>query len=107
MNSRLLLSVCACVYPFCLPASAEAVQITIGTPVATTNNSWVVFSSDGVPLDGDGGTEVLMSWDGTAFTSSSDYSGPGSVSNMTLSTSSRFGGKLFSTLLFLPLSIQT
>jgi hypothetical protein len=38
-----------------------------------------------------GGTnDVLMSWDGTAFTSSSDYIGPGSVANVTMSSTTAF-----------------
>ena len=38
-----------------------------------------------------GGTnDVAMTWAGTVFTASSDYTGPGSVSNMTLSSPSTF-----------------
>lgn len=49
-------------------------------------------------LDGTGGyvggsNNVNMTWDGTVFTSSSDYTGPGGASNMTLSSADAFFGQ--------------
>ena len=44
-----------------------------------------------------GGTNnVNMTWDGTVFTSSTDYSGPGGAHNMTLASTSTFFGYLWS-----------
>ena len=43
-----------------------------------------------------GATDVAMTWDGTVFTSSSDYTGPNtSVSDMTLSSPTAFFGNVW------------
>ncbi|HQU17212.1 MAG: hypothetical protein B7Z74_00915 [Deltaproteobacteria bacterium 21-66-5] len=66
---------------FCAPGSAAS---------STSNNNFTMLSSSGGVVGG--ATNVAMTWDGTVFTSSSDYTGPGSVSDMTLSSTTAFFG---------------
>lgn len=74
--------------------SAQAAQIsaagyaTTSAPVATTGNNFTMLGKAGGVT---GGTnDVSMTWDGTVFNASTDYTGPGSVSNMTLSSPTLF-----------------
>ena len=63
---------------------ANAEQITERPPTESNGNNFTLLWFDGNL--GDGTNDVQMSWDGTVFTSSDDYTGPGSTSNMTLSS---------------------
>lgn len=63
----------------------EAGQITIGPAEATSNNNYTGLNDiGGSDALFQGSNDVAMTWDGTAFTNSSDYTGPGSATNMTL-----------------------
>ena len=80
--------------------SAQAVQINaqanglaLESSASTINNNFTVLTGKGGFHDGT--NDVAMTWDGTVFTASSDYTGPGSVSNMTLSSVSTFYGYLW------------
>ena len=77
--------------------SAQAVQINaqanglaMESSASTINNNFTVLTGRGDFLRGT--NDVAMTWDGTVFTASSDYTGPGSVSNMTLSSVTPFSG---------------
>ena len=63
---------------------ANAEQIAYGPSTASAGNNFTLLWFDGNLQDGT--NDVQMSWDGTVFTSSDDYTGPGSTSNMTLSS---------------------
>ena len=69
---------------FCAPGSAAS---------STANNNFTMLSPGGGLVSG--ATDVAMTWDGTVFTSSSDYTGPASVSDMTLSSLTTFYGTLW------------
>lgn len=73
---------------------AEAAQVAAYMPVTTAGvNNFTMLTPGG---DMQGGTnDVFFSWTGTIFTSSSDYTGPGSVSNATLSSNQKFSGSLW------------
>ena len=61
-------------------------------PVSTTGNNFTMLAADASLIGGNNTTS--MTWTGTVFTASSDYTGPGGASNMTLaSTTSFFGAK--------------
>ncbi len=68
-----------------------AAQSACADAVSSTSANFTMLSAAGATV---GGTnDVTMSWDGTAFTSSSDYAGPGSsVSNVTASSPTAFFG---------------
>jgi hypothetical protein len=64
------------------------------------NNSFTTTSANFTMLTGTGGTQggtnnVVMTWDGDAFTDSSDYTGPGSYSNVTAASTSKFSSHLW------------
>lgn len=71
-----------------LSGAAQAAQIsaagfaTTSSPVATIGNNVTLLSK--TTGQGITGNYVTMTWDGSVFTDSSDYTGLGSVSNMTL-----------------------
>lgn len=70
--------------------SAMAAQVQSGftlIPAGAVSN-FTVLLNDGTAFGGN--NDVTFTWDGTLFTSSSDYTGPGSTSNATLSSPSRF-----------------
>ena len=51
---------------------------------------------DGSGISGTGGTnDVTMTWDGNGYSASSDYTGPGSASNVTASSPTLFKGYLW------------
>jgi len=58
--------------------------------VTTTGNNFTMLDSAGHLVGG--ATNVLMTWDGTVFTSSSDYTGPGTITNISLSSTTPFFG---------------
>jgi hypothetical protein len=54
----------------------------------TASSNFTMLKVDGYTMGADGGTnDVMMSWDGTAYTSSTDYTGPGGSTNVTMSSS--------------------
>ena len=78
----------------CIGSSvAHAAQISVGAPANSTNNNFTMLDSGGAIV---GGTnDVVANWDGTMFTSNGDYTGPGSVSNMSLSSTTTFSSNLW------------
>lgn len=75
-------------------AGAEAALVTdvLGPP-----NLWSTDSANFTMLASNGGVvvganDVNMLWDGSAYDNSSDYTGPGSASNVTLSSTTIFFG---------------
>jgi hypothetical protein len=61
---------------------------TTSSPTSSSNNNFTMLGGAGGFV---GGTnDVAMTWDGTVFTSGTDYTGPGGVSNMTLSSPTKF-----------------
>ncbi len=82
--------------------AAQAIQVngfTNGSTVentaglTSTGNNFTMFDGTGAGVGG--ATDVAMTWDGTVFTQNSDYTGAGSVSNMTLSSATTFFGGLW------------
>jgi len=87
---------------------ASSVALALGAPVA---NAALVsdlfgpynFSTDSANftmLNASGGTvggsnDVNMTWDGNGYSASSDYTGPGSASNVTASSTTTFFGNLW------------
>lgn len=69
---------------------ANAEQIAYRLPTTSTGNNFTLLGFDGYLQDGS--NDVQMSWDGTVFTSSDDYTGPGSTSNMTLGSDEPIAG---------------
>ena len=83
---------------------ASGVALALGAPVAANAalvenlfgaNTWSTDSANFTMLNSGGGTvggtnDVQMDWDGNGFTASSDYTGPGSVANITASTTTPF-----------------
>ena len=75
------------------PANAELVT-NLGPVQSTESANFTMLSSLGGTV---GGTnEVHMNWDGSGFNNSSDYTGPGSVSNLTASTTMPFFSHVWS-----------
>lgn len=76
--------------------SALAAQVAAYAPVSSTGGNFTVLTPDSPTYNGYafGGTnDVTFTWDGTIFTASSDYTGPGGASNATLSSPTFFYGK--------------
>lgn len=71
--------------------AAQAAQISVGSASSTTGNNFTMLDGGGGFVGGS--NNVDMTWDGTAFTSNSDYTGPGGASNMTLSSPDAFFGQ--------------
>ena len=75
---------------------AQASQVSacgFATACAATssaNNNFTMLTATGGLVGGT--SDVAMTWDGTVFNSSSDYTGPGGVHNMTLSSPTTFFG---------------
>lgn len=74
-----------------LSGAAHAAQISaagyaVETSANTISNNFTLLSLTGGFLNGN--VDVSMAWDGTVFTASGDYTGPGGASNMTLSSRS-------------------
>lgn len=73
------------------PAQISALGYAVtSAPTSSSNNNFTFLDPTGGFMGGS--NDVSMTWDGTVFTSSSDYTGPGSVSNMSLSSATRFLG---------------
>jgi hypothetical protein len=72
--------------------SAMASQVVTGliyTPSAGASSNFTFLNSNGYVVNSTGGTnDVSFTWDNTVFTASSDYTGPGSASNATISSPS-------------------
>ena len=70
---------------------ANAMLVPTGYGAMSTDRAnFTMLGADGSIV---GGTnDVSMYWDGNAFTSSSDYTGPGSVANVTASSGTPFFG---------------
>lgn len=69
---------------------AHAAQVTAYAPITSTDNNFTFLDSLGGIV---GGTnDVAFTWDGTVYTASSDYTGPGGTSNATLSSPTPFFG---------------
>ena len=83
-----------------LGGTAEAAQIsaagyaTASAPTGSSNNNFTLLSGSGVYAGGN--NDVSMTWAGTVFNASSDYTGPGGASNMTLASPSTFQGYIWS-----------
>lgn len=82
---------------FAISGGAHAAQVNaaasgyaLESSASTTGNNFTMLD----PLGGfiGGSNNVTMTWDGSVFTSSSDYTGPGSTSNMTLASTDNFFG---------------
>jgi hypothetical protein len=85
---------------------ASSVALALGAPGAeaalVTNvlgaNTWFTDSANFTYLSTNGGNvgqgtnDVVMHWDGNAYNSSSDYTGVGSVANVTMSSTAPFFG---------------
>lgn len=63
---------------------------TTSSPSSSINNNFTMLTGAGSFVNGN--NDVSMTWDGTVFTASSDFTGPGGASNMTLSSPSTFAG---------------
>ncbi|MBI5463206.1 MAG: hypothetical protein HY941_13555 [Gammaproteobacteria bacterium] len=73
------------------------VEAALVTNVLGTNTTYSADSANFTMLSAGGGVvggtnNVSMAWDGSAFTASSDYTGPGSASNVTISSTAPFFG---------------
>jgi len=75
---------------------AHASQTALGrcTPITDTGNSNFTMLNGGGGITG-GTNDVSFTWDGSFFNNSSDYTGPGSVSNATLSSTTKFQSHLW------------
>ena len=83
-RTRIAIAISLCI----ISGAVEASQTVVG-PVVFTNHANVTqldFKGHSACFVGGGMNDVNMNWDGTIFTSSTDYTGLGSISNVTLST---------------------
>lgn len=77
-------------------ANAEAIEVPdvlglgLGVHLYTDSANLTMLAGNGGVVGG--ANDVKMNWDGNAYTSSSDYTGPGGPSNITASTTSPFFG---------------
>lgn len=71
--------------------NAAASGYALESSANTTGNNFTMLDGTGGFVGGS--NNVSMTWDGTVFTSSSDYTGPGGASNMTLSSKDPFFGQ--------------
>ena len=84
---------------------ASSIALVLGAPVANAAlvqdlfgaNTWSTDSANFTMLSALGGTvggtnNVVMNWDGNAYNASSDYTGPGSASNITAGSTTPFFG---------------
>ncbi|HYA38125.1 MAG TPA: VPLPA-CTERM sorting domain-containing protein [Candidatus Methylomirabilis sp.] len=72
------------------PPGCGTVETGLCLPLSTDSANLTMLNAQGYMV---GGTnDVHMTWDGNAYTSSSDYTGPGGASNVTLSSTSVFFG---------------
>jgi hypothetical protein len=70
--------------------TAQADNQACANAVSTDSANFTMLTAGGYVV---GGTNnAAMSWDGTAFTASSDYAGPGSTSNVTMASTTPFFG---------------
>jgi hypothetical protein len=72
---------------------AQAALSACGAYTPLSPNNSINFTMLAANGGGVGGTnDVVMAWDGQAYTSSSDYTGPGSGANVTMSSTAPFFG---------------
>lgn len=86
-----------------LTSSIALILGTTGAEAAQVSNflgayTWATDSANITMLASNGGNyamtnDVTMLWDGSAYNSSADYTGPGSVANVTASSTTPFGGQ--------------
>jgi hypothetical protein len=72
---------------------------------STDSANFTVLAPDGSVINLGGTNDVSMAWDGNAYNSSSDYTGPGGAENVTASSTMPFGGHMWTAhdiQLFLP-----
>lgn len=90
---------------------ASSIALVLGTPVTqaalvqdvlgpntweTDSGNFTMLDSNGNTMGSPGGTnDVNMFWDGDAYNASSDYTGPGSTSNITASSTTPFFGHIW------------
>lgn len=70
--------------------NAAASGYALESSASTTGNNFTMLDNGGGFVGGS--NNVSMTWDGTVFTSSSDYTGPGGATNMTLASPDTFFG---------------
>jgi hypothetical protein len=71
-------------------SSANAAEQACANSVSTDSANFTMLSSGGGVV---GGTnDAVMGWSGTAYTSNSDYTGPGGATNVTMSSTAPFFG---------------
>jgi hypothetical protein len=68
--------------------TAEAIQVAAVAPIYDSSSNFTVLGPTGDMYMG--ANDVVFNWDGTVFTATSDYTGPGSASNATLSSATPF-----------------
>lgn len=73
---------------------AHAAQVATYNAIASRNNNFSMIDSTNALIGGS--NKVAFTWDGTVFNASSDYTGPGSVSNATASSPDVFFSYLWS-----------
>jgi len=61
---------------------------------STDSANFTVLSPNGGVV-GSGANDVVMAWNGNAFNASSDYTGPGSIANVTISSATPFFGHIW------------
>jgi len=89
-NSRFAIAMTLCLGT----AGLQAAQSPYTTPANSSNNNFTMLDQLGGLIGG--AVDVEMTWDGTVFDASSDYTGPGtSTENMTLSSVTPFFGTLW------------
>lgn len=72
------------------PPGCGTPETGLCAPLSTDSANFTMLDPGGYMV---GGTnDVHMAWDGTAYTSSSDYIGPGGASNVTMSSTTAFFG---------------
>jgi hypothetical protein len=86
-------SVFAALSALFVATQVQAAQLSYTTPSASANNNFTILDPNGGLIGGS--ADVVMTWDGTIFDAASDYTGPGSVSNMTLSSATPLFGSLW------------
>lgn len=73
-------------------SSAHASKTSFScTPITDTGNNNFTMLDNGGGIVG-GTNDVSFTWDGTMFNASSDYTGPGSTSNATIASPTKFSG---------------
>ncbi len=68
--------------------AAQAAQVAAVAPIYDNSSNFTVLGPNGDMYMG--ANDVVFNWDGSIFTATSDYTGPGSASNATLSSATPF-----------------